>query len=153
MKAAQDILQSLRDFGWPILAYAIVAPIVTFIIPSSRSREERTARLLLVGVIIAVIEVLFFVGTEGGDILQVAKSRPAWGGYVLLLTLVLIGMGIKLGLRRAREGRETVSLLGTYGEEVSSVNLNARRFLTFAGGWLAAALLAVIWLWKIADGL
>lgn len=62
MNAAHDLLQSLRDFGWPILAFAIFAPIPTYVFPTGRSREEKTAKLLFVGTIIAAIEVLFFSG-------------------------------------------------------------------------------------------
>ena len=104
MNAAHDLLQSLRAFGWPIFAYAIFAPLPTYILPSSRSRQERTKRLLFVGVTLALIEVIFFVGTESNDITQVARLHPAWGAYVLLLALAAIGVAVKWAVARLRGG-------------------------------------------------
>jgi hypothetical protein len=150
MKAAQDILQSLADFGLPILVYAIVAPLATFIMPSRRSREEKIARLLLVGVVIIIIEAFFFIGTESDNIVRVAKSYPAWGTYVAVLTLMLMGIGVRLGLRRIREGRVTLSLSSTSAVEVSPPKVNGRRSFTLLWGWLAGSLVAVIWLLGIA---
>lgn len=151
MNAAHDLLQSLRAFGWPIFAYAIFAPLPTYILPSSRSRQERTKRLLFVGVTLALIEVIFFVGTESNDITQVARLHPAWGAYVLLLALAAIGVAVKWAVARLREDHTITTIRQIDGSEGSSGVKHTGIFIAGAGVWLACSALAVIWLSKISN--
>jgi len=151
MNAARDLLQSLRDFGWPIFAYAIFAPLPTYILPSSRSRQERTTRLVFVGVILASIEVLFFVVTESNDIVQVARLHPAWGAYVLLLALVPLCAGAMCAVVRLREDRMAISMSQITGAESSSSKIPTGAYMAAAGVWLACSVLAVAWLFQISN--
>jgi hypothetical protein len=148
MNAAHDLLQSMRDFGWPIFAYAIFAPIPTYVFPSARSREEKTARLLFVGAIIAAIEGLFFLGTESNDVLQVARFNPVWGIYVLLLILVAVGAGGTWVVLRARENRMAISIT----EDAAPKTAAGMSYVIFCiAVWLACSIFAVFWLAKIAN--
>lgn len=149
MNAANDLLQSLRDFGWPVLAYVIFAPISTFALPSGRSREERLQRLVFVGIIIAVIEVLFFLGTEGGDAFQIAGVHPAWGLYVLALLLVAIVAGCRWAVIRARENRIAISISDDTTQS-PPVNSRFRFYILGCAVWVAGLVLAIVWLSKIA---
>ncbi len=152
MNAAADLLQSLRDFGWPFFAYAIFAPVATFLIPSSRSREDKIPRLLLVGAIIGMIEALFFVGRESGDFIQVACLHPGWGLYVICLALIAIVVVTKWAILQRREIRKTISFTGHEGDVDSSPSkTNVGSYTAAIGVWLVGAVVAVIWLSKIAS--
>ena len=150
MDAANSLLQSLRDFGWPVLAYAIFAPIATFVLPSSRSREEQVQRLFLVGTIIAVIEALFFLGTESGDALDVARVHPGWGAYVLFLVVVITGMAAWWWLLRTRENRTEISISEYPQTAVPAQKLGKGFYLALVGLWIIGAAGAVVWLFRIA---
>jgi hypothetical protein len=151
MKPAQDILQSLRDFGWPIVAYAVMAPIATYVISSNRLREERMARLVLIGMVIAVIEVFFFVGTESGEFVEVAQIYPAWGAYVILLALIAITLLVKWAIRRSKESRTAISMTSPIDIDPMQRKRLAQSHIAVIVGWLAASAAAVIWLSKIAN--
>ncbi len=150
MNAARDLLQSIRDFGWPLFAYAIFAPIPTYILPSGRSREEKTTRLLFIGMIIAAIEVCFFLGTEGNDAWQVARLNPAWGIYVLLLLFVAVGAGGRWVVVRARENRTALSISGEAALQISVTMSQNKSYIVGCIVWTLAAILAVLWLANIA---
>jgi len=151
MNPAGELLVSLRDFGWPIFAYAIVAPLPTYLLPSSRSTHERTGRLLFVAVILASIEALFFVGTESNNIVQVARLHPAWGACAFLLALVPLGAGAGWAAARVRENRMAVSISQITGAE-SSPNAHTRAYIAGAVTWLACSVVAVVWLSRISNG-
>lgn len=150
MDAANSLLQSLRDFGWPVLAYAIFAPISTFVLPSSRSREERVQRLLLVGAIITAIEAFFFLGTESGDALDVARLHPAWGMYVLLLVLVVAGIMARWWLQRSRQDSVAISISDEPTASVTAKSSGRGFYLTLIGLLAIGAAGAVLWLSRIA---
>jgi hypothetical protein len=151
MNAAHDLLRSIRDFGWPIFVYAIFAPIPTYVFPSGRSREEKTARLLFVGTIIAAIEGLFFLGTESNDVLQVARLNPLWGVYVLILLLLAVGTGGTWAALRARENQKAISI----GENAALKTATGRSYVvlcvTGCAVWVAGSIFAVFWLARIAN--
>jgi hypothetical protein len=151
MNAAHELLQSIRDFGWPIFAYAIFAPIPTYVFPSGRSREEKTTRLLFVGVIIAAIEVFFFLGTEGADALQVARLNPAWGIYVFLLIFVAIGVGARWVAMRNRENRMAISISESAASQPSEDRSHYKLYIAGWIVWAAASIFAVLWLARIAN--
>jgi hypothetical protein len=151
MDAANSLLQSLRDFGWPILAYAIFAPISTFVLPSSRSRKDRVQRLLLVGAIIAAIEAFFFIGTESGDALDVVRLHPAWGVYVFVLVLVLAGLMAWWWLVRSRQNRVAISINEDMIASVATREMGRGFYLTLIGLLAIGAVGAVFWLSRIAD--
>jgi hypothetical protein len=151
MNAARDLLQSLRDFGWPIFAYAVFAPLPTYLLPSSRSRQERTARLLFVGAILASIEALFFVGTESNNIVQVARLNPVWGAYVLLLALVPLGAGAAWTIVRVREDRTAIRIVQITDAKSPPRAGRTEAYIAAAGVWLACSVVAVVWLSKIAN--
>ncbi len=152
MNVALDLLQSLRDFGWPVFAYAIFAPVATFLIPSSRSREDKIARLLFVGAIIAMIEVLFFVGTESGDFIQVARLHPTWGFYVICLALIAIVVVAKWAILRRQENRKAISLTSREDDVDSSLNkARGGSYIAVIGVWFVGSVVAVIWLSRIAS--
>jgi hypothetical protein len=150
MNAAHEILQALRDFGWPILAYAILAPLQTFFILRG-SRQERTARLIVGGVILASIEALFFVGTESDNIVQVARLHPAWGAYVLFLALVALGAGAGWAVVRVREDRTPISISQITDAESSPSTMRTGAYIAGTGVWLACCVVAVVWLSKISN--
>jgi hypothetical protein len=152
MSAALDLLQSLRDFGWPVFAYAILAPAATYLIPSNRSREDNVARLLLVGTIIAMIEMFFFVGTESGDFIQVARLHPAWGFYVVCLVLIAIVAVAKWAIVRGRDNRKAISPTIHKGDVDNSLDkTHVGSYIAVIGAWLAGSVGAVIWLSRIAS--
>ena len=151
MSAAQSLLQAIREFGWPIFAYAIFAPISTYVLPSLRSREENSARLLFVGVIIAAIETSFFLVTESYDALQVARLNPVWGIYVLLLLLVGVSAGGRWAVVRAREDRIALSISGNSALEPPAAKSNRQHYIVGCAVWAAASVLAVLWLARIAN--
>lgn len=150
MNAAHDLLQSILDFGWPLFAYAIFAPIPTYIFPSGRPREEKTTRLLFVGAILATIEAFFFIGTESSDALQVALLYPAWGAYVLILLIVAAGVGGKWAIARTRENQMTISISRDTAPLTSVVSSRNKLYVVGGAVWLAASTFAVLWLAKIA---
>lgn len=151
MKAAYDLLQSLRDFGWPILAYIIVASVAVFVVPSGSSREDRIAKLLLVGAVITIIELFFLIGTAGADFVEVARLHPVWGSYAALLMLaVLVAVG-KWAIRRARENQASISLTSDENEVGVPKEKSIRIYIALMGGGLAGLTVAVIWLSKIAN--
>ncbi len=149
MNAARNLLQSLRDFGWPIFAYAIFAPLSTYLLPSSRSRQERTARLLFVGVILASTEALFFVGAESNNTVQVARLHPAWGTYVLLLTLFPLGAVGGWAVVRLREGRTTINIGRAAEAEHAPWAIGTWLYIAAVGIWLTCCIVAVVWLSRI----
>jgi hypothetical protein len=152
MNAARDLLQSMHDFGWPILAYAILAPLLTYILPSRRSRQERTGRLVFVGGILALIVVILFVGTASNEVVQVARVHRAWGAYVLLLALVPLCAGATWAVLRMRQGRIAISVTRTTAAESSSREIRIGAYLlAVAGVWLAGSVLAVVWLFQISN--
>jgi hypothetical protein len=151
MNAARDLLQTVGDFAWPILAYAIAAPLATYVLPSRRSRQERTARLIFVGLIIASIEVLFFFATASNEIFEVARVHPAWGAYVLLLALVPLCAGATWLLVRVREDRMAISVTRSNGSKSSSHGIPMKAYLAVAGLWLVCSVLAVVWLSQISN--
>lgn len=148
MREAHDILRSLRDLGWPLVAYAISAPIATFVVPSRRSLEERVQRLLLAGKIIAIMLALFFIGIEGGDIIHVMRLRPAWGVYIALLSIFGFGTVVRRSVDRVREDRRPLSVTGSNAE--GPRRMRGRSYVATAGIWLAASVVAVVWLSRIA---
>ena len=150
MNAASELIQSLKDFGWPILAYAIFASISTFVLPSVRSREERVQRLLFVGIIIAFIEGFFFVGTESNDALHVASLHKAWGIYMLLLILLGFGAAMRWVALWKKEDRKTISISLGPGTDESSKQPPRISLLALFGLWLMGIAVAVIWLLRIA---
>ena len=151
MNAAHDLLQSMRDFGWPILAYAIFAPIPTYVFPSGRSREEKTTRLFFVGMIIAGIEALFFLGTESNDALQVARLNPPWGIYVLFLLLVAIGAGGTWAVVRARENRMAIGISENTAFQIPTARSRIKLYIFGCAIWVAGSIFAVLWLARIAN--
>jgi hypothetical protein len=148
MREASDILRSLRDLGWPLLAYLIAAPIATFVVPSRRSPEERAQRLLLVGKMIATVVGLFFVSIEGGNIIYVMRVRPQWGVYVLFLLALGLGIVVRWAVDRVRENRSPLSVTGSNAE--SPRRTQGRSYVAAVGVWLAASVVAVVWLSRIA---
>jgi len=151
MNAAHDLLQSLRDFGWPILAFAIFAPIPTYVFPTGRSREEKTAKLLFVGTIIAAIEVLFFLGTESNNAVQVARLNPWWGVYVLILLLPAVGAGGSWAVLRARENQEATSISESAALKTAKGKSHIVPWLIGCAVWVMGSLFALFWLARIAD--
>lgn len=151
MNAAHDLLQSMRDFGWPIFAYAIFAPIPTYVFPSGRSHEEKTGRLLFVGMIIAAIEGLFFLGTESNNALQVARLNPSWGVYVLILLLLAVGAVDTWAVLRARENQRAISI----SENAAFKTAKGRSYIVLcsvgSAVWVAGSIFAVFWLARIAN--
>ncbi len=151
MNAAHELLDSMRDFGWPIFAYAIFAPIPTYVLPSDRSREEKTERLLFVGAILAAMEVIFFLGTESNNVWQVASLNPAWGVFVSFLLLVAVGTGAIQLVLTARRNRAPISI----GEQATSNAPIGRYHRVFSimgpGAWIVCMILAVLWLIRIAN--
>ncbi len=140
----------MRNFGWPLFAYAIFAPLSTYIMPSGRSREEKTTRLLFVGGVIAIIEAVFFLGTESADAFAVARLNPAWGIYALLLLLIAVGGGSRWAVARARENRTVIRISGNTNIETPGTRL---RTNLYAGGfaiWTIALIFGILWLARIA---
>lgn len=151
MNAARDILQSLRGYAWPLVAYMIGAPLPTYLFPSRYSRQERTMRLFWVGVMISSIGALFFVLAESGNIVQVARLHPAWGAYVLLLALVPLGAGARWVVARSRENRTAISISQITEAESSSGKKHTAAYIAGAGAWVACSVMALVWLSKIAN--
>src|SRR5579859_3775373 len=110
MFEARDILLSLRDFSWPVVAFAIFAPIATYLVPRRRPRRERADGLLLVGAVCLTMMVIAFVLTEGEQIIDVMRLQPAWGCYIVFLTVVGFGIAGKFALDRSRTNRKVVTL-------------------------------------------
>jgi RHS repeat-associated protein len=140
------------DFGWPIVAYALVAPIATCIMPGIRHREDRVAKLLLVGWVIAIIEILFFLGTEGGEIIEVARLHPLWVCYVAMIALLILGTATKWFVNYRQDNSELINLHGDSGTpfgRLSSRHSGSR--MTWIGMLITGSLLAVIWLYGIAS--
>ena len=152
MKAALDLLQSLRDFGWPIHGYIVVAPLAVFAVPFGGSRDDKVAKLLLVGTIITFTEVFFSIGTEGGDFIEVARLHPVWGSYVAIMMLVALGTSVKRAILHVRENRTAISLTSLESDANGSVRNTPRRSSpVLVGGWLAGLVVAVIWLSRIGN--
>jgi hypothetical protein len=151
MNAAHELLQSIRDFGWPIFAYAIFAPIPTYIFPSGRSREEKTTRLFFVGVIIAAVEAFFFLGTESNDALRVARLNPAWGSYVLFLIFLAVGAGGRWAVVRARENRIAISISRDAALQPPPASSHRKLYVVGIVAWVTASVFAVFWLASIAN--
>jgi len=107
--------------------------------------------ILFVGAILASIEVLFFVGTESNDIVQVARVHPAWGAYVLLLALVPLGVGARWAVVRLREDRTAVSISPTTDAEGSPSTMHTGTYIAGAGVWLACSVVAIGWLSQISN--
>jgi hypothetical protein len=153
MNAANDLLQSLKDFGWPIVAYVLLAPVATYLLPSTRSRRERGQRLLLVGAIILGIELIFFLLTSGGDILHVIRERPAWGFLVVCLFCGAVLFGIRWARMRARLNQEFISVTaGNASIEAYAGRGHLGAKAAAIGLWTAGCLAALLWLSKIASG-
>ena len=150
MNAAARLLESVRDFGWPVLAYAVFAPVATFVLPTGRTREEQVDRLFLVGIIIAVIEVLFFLGTESSDAFQVAYLNPAWGTLVLLLFLAGVAALLWWWLLRARKNRVVISIKTNPQIAHGTRELGKGYYVVLVGLWVIGAIAATVWLFKIS---
>ena len=149
MKPAIDLLHNLRDFGWPLLAYTVIAPVPTYLVWSRRSREERTSRLLFVFGIIAVCESVFLLGTSGSLILQITRLHPVWGLYVACLVSAVVIVVTIWTIQTAKTNRQ---LLNLHDSQAQDPIFSA----SFAVGTLAVCLLgfvgAFIWLVLIAHG-
>ena len=90
----------------------------------------------------------FFIGTEGGDIIHVMRLRPTWGVYVALLSVVGLGAVVRWSVDRVRAKRRPLSVTGTNAE--GSRRTQGRSYLVAVGVWLAASMVAVVWLSRIA---
>ncbi len=148
MREANDVLRTLRDLSLPLLAYAVFAPIATFVVPSRRSREERFQRLVLVGKVMSMIVAIFFVGIEGSDIVNIMRARPIWGIYVMCLLIAGLGIVLKLVVERARMNRNLLTITGSNAERARDDR--SWSSTVAVGAWLAACAVAVFWLSRIA---
>ena len=152
MWEARDILLTLRGFILPIVAYAIFAPIVTFLVPSRRSPEQRMARLLLVGAICLTMTTVAFLLSENEQIIFVMKLRPAWGCYVGLLAVCGLGAIGKFALNQSRQIRIVVNLTDPAAVESSPNKIRVERYKIALSVWIAGSVIAIIWLSRIAAG-
>ena len=152
MDAARNILQSLRDLGWPLLLYVIVVPLPTYLLPSRRSVQERTARLLFVGVILASIEALYFVGIEFDNIVRVARLHPLWGAFAVLSASMPPGAIAAWAILQRREDRTTISIGQTAKAEHPPGAIGSGLCIAGAGVWLACCAVTVVWLSRMSNG-
>ena len=153
MFEARDILLSLRDFSWPVIAFAVFAPIATYLVPSRRSLRERADRLLLVGAICLTMMVIAFLLTEGEQIIDVMRLQPAWGCYVVFLTVIGLGIAGKFALDRSRTNLKVVTLASSVAPiEGSSRNIQLERYILPISAWVGGLVIALVWLSRIAAG-
>jgi hypothetical protein len=149
MPEARDILLTLRGFILPIVAYAIFAPIATFLVPSRRAPEQRMARLLLVGAICLTMTTVAFLLTEDEQIIFVMKFRPAWGFYAGLLAVCGVGTIGKFALDQSRQNRTVVNLTNPAAVESSANKIRVERYKIALS---VGSVIAIIWLSRIAAG-
>jgi hypothetical protein len=106
--------------------------------------------LLLVGAIIAVIEAFFFIGTESGDALEVARVHPAWGGYVLLLVLAVVGLMVRWWLLRIRQNGVVINIDNDQTTSTTPQKVGRGFYSALIGLLVIGSVGAVLWLSRIA---
>jgi len=151
MNAAHDVLNSLRNFGWPVLAYLIIAPARAYLLPSRYSREENARRLVLVGIILVLMMFTFFLLTEGGQILAVMKARPLWGCYVALISIAAVCFAGVWAVSRTRENRKVISLVEVNTDSLNDFDGVSKEPYGLAVVLLLACVVGVVWLARIAN--
>jgi hypothetical protein len=137
---AQQVLEDLLMFTWPL--GVVVARI--FIDP----RGGRFKRLELVGGTLGLIFLFFFLSTDGGLLLALAKAHLAWGA-TLLLTAKSALLSVTLSWRQTQSDDDQLSR-GILDAQVTDVKLAGLRPRIFAGAAAGLAILALSWLYLIS---
>jgi len=137
---AQHVLYDLFAFMWPL--GVVVARV--FIDP----RGGRFKRLELVGGTLGVVFLFFFLSTDGGMLLSLARAHPIWGA-VLVLTAISALLSIALSWRQTQSDNDQLSC-GILEAHVTDVRLAGLQPRMFAGSAAALAVLAVGWLYLIS---
>ncbi len=148
--SAQNILDAMLTFGWPIIAGFVLLMGLSGLIRGGYTSGENLAAAGWITGIISIFFGFLFLNVVGADLARVMMAQPAWGFYVGLVALSTVAAACYVAVRHVRMNRSSYSISDTASTETPTPAADSGTFVMICAIWLAAVLIAVVWLWRIA---
>jgi alpha-glucosidase len=76
MEALKTMMETLREHGWPVILFAIAAPLPAMLLPSRRPGSHKAQRFMMFAAGATVFIALLFIYSESQQFMRAARQHP-----------------------------------------------------------------------------